>query len=184
MPNVRRALALPILVAGLTVVSACGSSSSVGAKAKSAATAAPSTTASTTSSAGTVDSGGTTQLTGSFCDMLNQFTKVKDGIFAGTASTDPAVMLKSMKQGFANATAGLHQLDAKAPPAIKPDLDYTVQQFDSLNAQVQKLTSYSPEELSKITSNLDSPEASKHSQNLAKYAQTTCGVNPNAGTAS
>ena len=176
MPNVRRALALPILIAGLTIVSACGSS---GSTAKGAAT--NSTPKSVASAGSSGSSGGNVHLTGSFCDMAKQFTSTKNGIFSDSTSTDPTVQLKNLKQGFANASDALNQLDAKAPAAIKADVDYVVQQFETVNAQVQKLTAYDATQLSKVTSSLDSPEAQKHSNSLDAYTKSKCGIDPNAG---
>jgi hypothetical protein len=131
----------------------------------------------------TPSKGGKIQLSGSFCDMIKQLDAQQSDVFAPEAGADPATSLKNLKEAFANLVDVLKQLQAKAPAQIKADVDYMVTAFDKVNAQVQKMTTYGPEELSAITgSDFDSPEAQKHSDNLDAYTKDTCGFDPNADT--
>lgn len=178
MPKFRRAVALPVLLAGLTIVSACGSSSSSGAKAKSGDTK-PSTTVAATSPStaprGGGDTSGPVQLTGSFCERVKQYSTMLSS-FTRPDTTDPTAMLATVTKEIDKTNEAMPQIVASAPASIKADVQAVADAYASLGSKVNALKKYDPAEISKITSSLNSPELNEHTKKLNEYTKSKCDI--------
>jgi len=152
----------PVVLAAGLALSACGSSNS-------------SSSNNNNGGGGSVNVGN-----GSFCDQtksaIAQIEQLSKSFVPATAGATPDVA--SFKTLIANVTSAIDQLDGNAPGEISSAFHTLRTAYDQANTQVQTATTL--EQIGNAFSTVDTDQVKAASDQISKYLQNSCGINPSA----
>ncbi len=189
MSRLKQSAMIPLLVASLLLVGACGSSDDRATPAGDAATTTAtgesqddgdttagddesnggdSTTPETTSA--TADE--PTELSGSYCDMAKQ---AEDDTYSlDMDATDPDKALSDMKKSFGDSLDNGKALRSAAPAAIADEIDAVLDALETANPKIQAATSM--DEAINAFSGVMDPQFIEHANKISAYDEAECGI--------